>query len=303
MIEANDMAGDWIKFELATMDKPEVCQIADAAGIDPDAAVGKLLRVWGWFDQQTECGNAPSVSKKLLDRLVGVSGFCDFMQSVGWMVDGDGIISLPNFDRHNGKTAKNRVLTAKRVANHKVKSNDETNAPIVSGALPKEEKRREENKALRAFIDEVFSKFWKLYPKKVSKKDAIKAWIKIDPELFPKILEALTLHRASEGWVKDEGRFIPNAATWLNAERWEDEVKPYVAGTHAGTDRASRPSLVDQVRQRGVELQAERDGAARREAAPAAELWPAGMEAPGIDWDGEFSRIDDTDGSLMGADD
>ena len=87
------MAGDWIKFELATLDKPEVCQIADAAGIDLDAVVGKLLRVWGWFDQQTERGNAPSVSKKLLDRLVGVHGFCNFMQSVGWMDDVDGVIS------------------------------------------------------------------------------------------------------------------------------------------------------------------------------------------------------------------
>lgn len=148
------MAGDWIKFELSTMDKPEVCQIADLADIDPDAVVGKLMRVWGWFDQQTESGNAPSVSKKLLDRLVGVSGFCEFMQSVGWMVDSDGIISLPNFDRHNGKTAKNRVLTAKRVANHKVKTNAETNAPIVSDALPKEEKRREEKKEAKQEQDQ-----------------------------------------------------------------------------------------------------------------------------------------------------
>lgn len=298
------MAGDWIKFELSTMDKPEVCQIADAAGIDPDAVVGKLMRVWGWFDQQTENGNAPSVSKKLLDRLVGVSGFCEFMQSVGWMVDGDGIISLPNFDRHNGKTAKNRVLTAKRVANHKSKSNAATNASNVSGALPREEKRREENKALRAFIDEVFSKFWRLYPKKVSKKDAVKAWIKIDPELYPKILEALANHMASEGWVKEDGKFIPNAATWLNAERWEDEVTPYVAGqSNAGANRQGRPSLVDQVKQRGAELQAERGREAGRGFEGSAELWPAGMETSGIDWDGEFSRIDVSDGSPLGADD
>jgi hypothetical protein len=43
------MAGDWIKFELTTLDKPEVCQIADLADIDPDAVVGKLMRVWGWL--------------------------------------------------------------------------------------------------------------------------------------------------------------------------------------------------------------------------------------------------------------
>lgn len=132
------MAGDWIKFELTTLDKPEVCQIADLADIDPDAVVGKLMRVWGWFDQQTENGNAPSVSKKLLDRLVGVIGFCEHMKSVAWMIELDGVISLPHFDRHNGKTAKNRLLTAKRVANHKA-SNGKSNAANVSGALPKED--------------------------------------------------------------------------------------------------------------------------------------------------------------------
>ncbi|MDO7911368.1 DnaT-like ssDNA-binding domain-containing protein [Pseudomonas sp. 22-AL-CL-001] len=139
------MAGDWIKFELTTMDKPEVCQIADLAGIDPDAVVGKLMRVWGWFDQQTEEGNAPSVSKKLLDRIVGVLGFCDHMKSVGWMVEADGVISLPHFERHNGKTAKNRALTARRVSNHK-NGNGEGNARSVKSALPREEKRREEEK-------------------------------------------------------------------------------------------------------------------------------------------------------------
>lgn len=143
------MAGDWIKFELTTLDKPEVCQIADLADIDPDAVVGKLMRVWGWFDQQTENGNAPSVSKKLLDRLVGVTGFCEYMKSVDWMIEAEGVISLPHFDRHNGKTAKNRLLTAKRVANHKA-SNGKSNAANVSGALPKEEKRREDQNPLSA---------------------------------------------------------------------------------------------------------------------------------------------------------
>lgn len=142
------MAGDWIKFELATSDKPEVWIIADSIGIDPDAVVGKLLRVWGWFDQQTENGNAPTVTKMLLDRLVGVTGFCKAVIDAGWMMD-DGVnIFLPHFDRHNGKTAKNRAVTAKRVASFKNKaseSNDGSNAAIVTNALPKEEKRREDN--------------------------------------------------------------------------------------------------------------------------------------------------------------
>jgi len=139
------VAGNWIKFETATTEKPEVWAIADVLGIDPDAVVGKLLRVWVWFDEHTENGNAPTVTKKLLDRSVNVTGFVDAMISVGWMLESDVEIILPNFDRHNGKTSKNRALTAKRVANHK-KSNAEGNAEGnddgVSGALPRIEKNR-----------------------------------------------------------------------------------------------------------------------------------------------------------------
>lgn len=136
------MAGDWLKFEITTPDKPETWQLADQLNLDPDAVVGKLLRVWAWFDQQTENGNAPSVTKKLLDRLVGVNGFCDSMISVGWMaLDGD-VIQLTNFQRHNGKTAKNRALTAKRVQKHKEKSSEKSNEKVTLAPLPREEKRR-----------------------------------------------------------------------------------------------------------------------------------------------------------------
>lgn len=113
------MAGDWIKFELATLDKPEVFQIAEVVDCDPDAVVGKLMRVWGWFDQQTEDGNAPTVTKKLLDRLAGVIGFADAMADAGWLIENGATISLPHFDRHNGKSAKTRLLGARRVAKHK----------------------------------------------------------------------------------------------------------------------------------------------------------------------------------------
>jgi hypothetical protein len=153
------MAGDWIKFEISTSEKPEVWAMAQALGIDADAVVGKLLRVWAWFDQQTPDGNAASVTsalpsryqgvtsgvtKALLDRRVSVTGFCDAMISVGWMIESEGVVSLPNFDRHNGKTAKTRGLTAKRVASHKAKSNAGSVTSSVSDALPREEKRREE---------------------------------------------------------------------------------------------------------------------------------------------------------------
>ena len=140
------MAGDWIKMGVDLPEKPEVWQIAGMVGIEPDLVVGKLLKVWRWFDAHTESGNAVGVTFALVDSLVSVTGFAEAMTLCGWLEQDGSILRCPNFDRHNGKTAKNRALTAKRAAGHREKSNAKSNAPIVTTALPREEKRREEEK-------------------------------------------------------------------------------------------------------------------------------------------------------------
>jgi hypothetical protein len=143
------MAGEWLKMECATPDKPEVLALTVKMGWDdPDLTVGKLFRLWRWFDQQTTDGNAAGVTPALLDRQVGVSGFIKAVAEVGWLVITDAGITLANFDRHNGATAKSRAQGAKRVANHKsnAKANATGNGESVSEALPREEKRREEKK-------------------------------------------------------------------------------------------------------------------------------------------------------------
>lgn len=216
------MAGDWIKFELTTMDKPEVCQIADLAAIDPDAVVGKLMRVWGWFDQQTEEGNAPSVSKKLLDRLVGVAGFCEHMKSVGWMSEADGLISLPHFERHNGKTAKNRALTARRVANHK-SANAEGNAGSVKGALPREEKRREDQNPLsaRETVDPRMPSEMTLDwqpATKLLKTYAVHSGVALD--LFTEeVRRAFTAHYEPRGQVNTQAEWVQMLVKWVLSDR------------------------------------------------------------------------------------
>ena len=76
--------------------------------------------------------------------------------------------------------------------------------------------------------DDLFPKFWKLYPNKKGKVAAEKAWKKhkVTDDLFALIAEGLTKQVVSEAWVKDGGKFVPHPATWLNGKRWEDEVKP-----------------------------------------------------------------------------
>lgn len=210
------MAGDWIKVQKDTPDKPEVLAIASRLGIDPDAVTGKLIRIWSWFDTHTTNGNALSVTFSFLDRLAGVTGFAEQVAMVGWLEQNGNELMLPNFNFHNGETAKKRAMGKNRT--EKSRSNAESNASSVTKASP--EKRREEKNT-----NTLFEVFWKSYPSKVGKDAARKAFEKRRPddELLALMMAALDVQKCSERWTKDNGQYIPNPATWLNQGRWMDE--------------------------------------------------------------------------------
>lgn len=74
-----------------------------------------------------------------------------------------------------------------------------------------------------------FASFWAAYPRKVKKKEAFTAWEKIkslDAELLQIILDSVAQHSYSEEWTREKGRYIPYPASFLNGERWTDEVQP-----------------------------------------------------------------------------
>jgi len=110
------VAGDWIKIESVTPDKPEIFVMAEHLHIDPDAVLGKLLRIWIWADQHTEDGNAAHLNRSIIDRISGEPHFAEAMESAGWLIESDAGIEIPNFDKHNGQSAKRRANTAKRVS-------------------------------------------------------------------------------------------------------------------------------------------------------------------------------------------
>jgi len=70
-----------------------------------------------------------------------------------------------------------------------------------------------------------FNKFWEEYPKKVAKSVALKSFEKLNPDeaLLQVILKDVKRRKISDGWIKDNGRYIPYPATYLNQRRWEDE--------------------------------------------------------------------------------
>lgn len=111
--------------------------MAELLGLPELHVVGCLWKVWSWADQNTVDGNAICVTDVTLERYTGVTGFAYAMREVGWLKGENGALCLPNFEEHNGQTAKKRAQTQVRVAKHR-------NAPSVTKALP--EKRREEKR-------------------------------------------------------------------------------------------------------------------------------------------------------------
>ena len=70
-----------------------------------------------------------------------------------------------------------------------------------------------------------FEEFWTAYPKKKAKEAAKKAWVKLKPDetLGKTIITAVLKSANTSDWKKENGKYIPYPATYLNGKRWEDE--------------------------------------------------------------------------------
>jgi hypothetical protein len=70
-----------------------------------------------------------------------------------------------------------------------------------------------------------FELFWNLYPRHVGKGAAFKVWNRLHPSVYlqNRILIAIDRQKRSDQWQRENGRFIPHAATWLNGARFDDD--------------------------------------------------------------------------------
>jgi cell fate (sporulation/competence/biofilm development) regulator YmcA (YheA/YmcA/DUF963 family) len=241
------MAGDWLKFEKSTLEKPEVLEMAGMLDLDTDAVIGKLLRVWNWFDDHTIDGNAPVTVRALLDRYTGVTGFVTTMEKVGWVIESNDRLILPNFDRHNGASSKKRALGNNRKANWaanqlagNAKSNAKSNALSVTKALP-EKRREEKSRVLSKDNTSDAEMIYSAYPKKVGKQQAMKAIaqsLKQIPacELLPIVQQYA---KARDG---ADQQYTPNPATWFNQGRWMDDPETWKPKQPTGTFGVKNPT-------------------------------------------------------------
>lgn len=74
-------------------------------------------------------------------------------------------------------------------------------------------------------FDEMFEVFWSEYPRRLAKKAARKAFMRIgwSERSFSTVMACLRQQKEFL-WHATDVQFLPHAATWLNGERWDDEI-------------------------------------------------------------------------------
>ncbi|GAA0260435.1 hypothetical protein [Rhodanobacter caeni] len=158
------MAGDWIKMRSDLFTHPKVVRISSALKADTLRTVGGLMSVWCLFDAHSIDGKLEGYTSQTLDDHLRWPGFSAAMISVGWLVDDGESLALPEFDTHNGQSAKRRAQDADRK-----KAVRKTSASEADKKRTREEKRREEKKAKAAipspidFKADLFAR-WKALP-------------------------------------------------------------------------------------------------------------------------------------------
>lgn len=141
----------WIKFEHATLGKPEVHLMAEQLRMKPETVLGHLLHFWVWCDQQSVDGRLSVATESLIDRVSGAKGFARALVGAGWLDEEDGRMLIPNFERHNGLSAKRRADSQLRMAKMRSKKSAPCDGSVtqkcntdVTKTSPEE--RREEKK-------------------------------------------------------------------------------------------------------------------------------------------------------------
>ena len=129
--------------------------------------------------------------------------------------------------RAQNRIAQEKFRNKNKTYNPEVSKSNQSKPRKPESAQAEAEAEAEADKTSSASDDAGYSKsfesFWELYPKRVNKGSAYKAFKRIKATEYPSIRAGLTSKVKCDDWVKDGGKFIPHAATWINARGWEDE--------------------------------------------------------------------------------
>ncbi len=137
-------------------------------------------------------------------------------------------LDFKNTKNCTSSSTKNRLLEVQKLdCNHTDinQTNITTINPIVPTGKNKSEKEKTDTQKSNMELQALFEKFWQSYPRKVAKDKAFISFKKINPneDMVKIMITVIEKNKTTAQWQKENGRYIPYPATWLNQKRWEDK--------------------------------------------------------------------------------
>ncbi|MFT8414009.1 MAG: hypothetical protein ABF643_06890 [Oenococcus oeni] len=146
-----------------------------------------------------------------------------------WSVS-DKPMFLPIITSHSRQT-DNRQTDNRQTDNRQLLSTYSTNNLSIPST----------NKTNNNMLNSEFEAFWKLYPKKVAKKNAFEAFKSARKKVdLQTILQGLQIYCANIKTKGTEEKYIKYPQGWLNGERWTDGLDPEVADKLKDQQRHAR---------------------------------------------------------------
>jgi hypothetical protein len=145
-------------------------------------------------------------------------------------LEGETDFRVKSFQGEAHFTKRVKPISPNPSLNRHKRESTESDKLIPDSLTPKSKRKltRPDAAQVRAF-----ETWYAAYPKRVGKKPALKAWLKLDPD--PVLVETIMTATARYADLKAgvEARFVLDPATWINQERWTDETPISNGNGHA----------------------------------------------------------------------
>ncbi len=107
-------AGFWIPWECGLTKKREVLLVARELGVSSREAAACCMEVWEWAQAQSVDGVVAGLTCEDISRATGIAGMGEAMLTAGWLVESEGGVQFPNWERFNARSAKARLMASER---------------------------------------------------------------------------------------------------------------------------------------------------------------------------------------------
>jgi len=223
--------------------KPEFWSSEDMAGLCPNT---KLLAIalLNYADDEGYFKSHPALIKSFAfpfqDASTNVPAMLESLREIGYLDiricdEGKQYAHIINFNKHQ-RVDKPK---ASEIAPLSIFQDDSTKAPrhVHVGREGKgKEGKGKEGAQTQGLLDARFEQFYEKYPRKIDKKKALAAFVKIKPDdlMFKRIMRGvqnqIDWRSSANGAFRAEWK---HPTTWLNGENWNDELSANEEKSHS----------------------------------------------------------------------